>query len=1283
MSIRKTCVIIYYSVIISVSGSVLQAGNISVPGQYSTIQSAISAAVSGDSVIVTDKGTYHEDLAINKRIALMSSPMGATIDGQITTSNSPTDLYIRGFSIAPASADKYGIRVDDSAKLRIYNCTVKASATGIYITGTPLTLTVQDCNFVQCGVDGISISNSVTVATVTRCVFTDNGRCGVYGSSSTTGLSFSVQDSVFDGNPTGFRLDGGASTIQRCRFLNGPVTPSENDTDVNTKYQGYIVLNGESLGTYSNNIFNCLLIGSRNPVKLFGMSAFDMRHCTIVDPCNVMNSAIRCYANSGSSLYCNVRNSIIDGADYGITSNGTGDLRFGGTRYNLWNCSIKNFNGTGVDVAAYSGILNRLPGFINTQAGDYHLNDTSDCIGTGDPLVATSTDFELKSRTMPANTYPDLGCFEEQSTVLKLKSSETVMVLTLEGHDMYDNTEKLVQALASSCQGHINKGGPRVYIIWPKAFYNNTDSAYTWLNYDIGKFNLQTQYVGVPQLLSEASKVVSQYVLFDDAQYVNKVGAAVTTIAGAENLIMVGPNEESLVQKYGFSRKYDRRTTWDSQSYYDIYNGIWQTYRNVVSTKRLSVFDGLDPSGMDWYINEKMLCLNLSSNGNTYPQECNLLSSIYDTYARTAWVVTATVEPPRDGNPSVLTAKYGHAFLYPGQKNVSFHKWMVPLKFPKIPPMPQLPTINPNKTYISFSLSEGDGLWTLFGGYMGKYASSRQLTVPIGWSMTPALIYCAPDIYSYYMENARANDVFVSAWGIGYGGPHLMSDDGLRAYLRESLIYAKKGNFQIANSLEDVDITNPSDIAITPLSKINIIFEEFGSQIWGITDGYGGTPYGSQYEGPEYQSPLNDYIWRYNRLFPYTGAGYDVDEQPLAMKNAIESITAAHKQPNVPLFLPGWPILFPENLAQNLETLKGMLDPTKYEIVRADQLLAMQQKWNNAGHPSVSPSIAQWQSLPHAISCYGISMTAAIPVYPTNPEYYFVCTQGPGHDSGWQDSPVYQDVNLPPQSQSQYKVIFREKSARWNTSGYSDLRSADTGYAGDFDGNNAVNFIDFAAFGKFWLNQTSPYTEGDLDGDGIVGFGDLQMLLSNWLLQSNIPADVQLANFDNYAADGWFFGCGAPSYYDDGGNANMVSQSSNIFCEGTGSVRFAYTTFSTYGTPWNNRIRKNISTPIDMSFANAALSIKAKGSQSVPLHARLSAIYLGDINGNSAYLELSNSTPDSWTTVIARIANFTPWGGALDYSKITTIDIMTSCYPDSAPAYDVYVDDLRLTADNP
>lgn len=165
--------------------------------------------------------------------------------------------------------------------------------------------------------------------------------------------------------------------------------------------------------------------------------------------------------------------------------------------------------------------------------------------------------------------------------------------------------------------------------------------------------------------------------------------------------------------------------------------------------------------------------------------------------------------------------------------------------------------------------------------------------------------------------------------------------------------------------------------------------------------------------------------------------------------------------------------------------------------------------------------------------------------------------------------------------------------------------------------------------------------------------------------------NTQLANFDNYAADGWFYGPW------DGGNAALVSQSTTTFSEGTGSVKFEYTAAPTYSPyPWNNRIRKNFSTPIDMSFTNAALSIKVKGSQNS--HARLAAIYLGDINGNWAYLELGTSTPNDWTEVIAQRSLFTPWGSPLNYSKITTIDLMTSSYADSTPAYDVYLDDLRL-----
>jgi hypothetical protein len=64
-------------------------------------------------------------------------------------------------------------------------------------------------------------------------------------------------------------------------------------------------------------------------------------------------------------------------------------------------------------------------------------------------------------------------------------------------------------------------------------------------------------------------------------------------------------------------------------------------------------------------------------------------------------------------------------------------------------------------------------------------------------------------------------------------------------------------------------------------------------------------------------------------------------------------------------------------------------------------------------------------------------------------EYYFTCTSGGGNDSGWQDSSLYEDTGLLPDTLYTYKVQARDKSASQNETGFSSAASALTSSAGD------------------------------------------------------------------------------------------------------------------------------------------------------------------------------------------------------------------------------------------
>ena len=78
---------------------------------------------------------------------------------------------------------------------------------------------------------------------------------------------------------------------------------------------------------------------------------------------------------------------------------------------------------------------------------------------------------------------------------------------------------------------------------------------------------------------------------------------------------------------------------------------------------------------------------------------------------------------------------------------------------------------------------------------------------------------------------------------------------------------------------------------------------------------------------------------------------------------------------------------------------------------------------------------------PRVIGGNSIVMTAATAYDPSGVDYYFTCTAGSGHDSGWQSSATYTDTGLTPGSFS-YTVKTRDRSPAQNPSTPSAAASA-------------------------------------------------------------------------------------------------------------------------------------------------------------------------------------------------------------------------------------------------
>ncbi|MHC4865966.1 MAG: Calx-beta domain-containing protein [Planctomycetota bacterium] len=91
-----------------------------------------------------------------------------------------------------------------------------------------------------------------------------------------------------------------------------------------------------------------------------------------------------------------------------------------------------------------------------------------------------------------------------------------------------------------------------------------------------------------------------------------------------------------------------------------------------------------------------------------------------------------------------------------------------------------------------------------------------------------------------------------------------------------------------------------------------------------------------------------------------------------------------------------------------------------------------------------TPDPMTWATVPYSTGTTSISMTATTATDESGVEYYFECTAGGGHDSGWQDGTIYDDTALNPSTQYTYRVQARDKSTNQNATAWSTAESATT-----------------------------------------------------------------------------------------------------------------------------------------------------------------------------------------------------------------------------------------------
>ncbi len=314
--------------------------------------------------------------------------------------------------------------------------------------------------------------------------------------------------------------------------------------------------------------------------------------------------------------------------------------------------------------------------------------------------------------------------------------------------------------LFTTLKGQVNKTQPRIY-----SYDNNTingEGKYTWLN------DLKLNYSEVSNNMSMISKYrneISGIVVYDD-QYPDTINLA-TTIAGVSNGIAAAPSQVAALTSapYNLPIIKDLRGQFGSklQVYQYLYDNYWSS-----CTHRVLV--GLNPEVHRGTIRDYAIAMGAAIVwlDPDVPNENTLLRRFLSSMpAGSAYMGWWTEEQAG----VMLASEYGISTIASDwSTNLSVFAGMSrTVNVKQVPAKPQLQ----NKIYLTFIMSDGDNLQYMEHKMKEHWDNPDRGSVPIGWTVSPAVLDAAPSLLNYYYDTATPNDCLISGpSGIGYTYPN-------------------------------------------------------------------------------------------------------------------------------------------------------------------------------------------------------------------------------------------------------------------------------------------------------------------------------------------------------------------------------------------------------------------------------------------------------------------------------------------------------------------------------
>ena len=344
--------------------------------------------------------------------------------------------------------------------------------------------------------------------------------------------------------------------------------------------------------------------------------------------------------------------------------------------------------------------------------------------------------------------------------------------------------------LFSSLKGIVNMTQPRIFAYDGDA---SAEGPYTWLQSLGLKWNELTSNWS---LVSKYSQEIKGLIVYDPTQ-IHTVNLA-TMLAKDKKAIITSP---SLLLKltsapYNFPVLVDLRNQFTSKL--QVYQTLYDTYWPNLDHRLLI---GLNPEVHKASLREYATALGAAVVwfDPKIAAESTLLNKFLTTMPSGANYMGWWSE---EGSGVTRASTYGIATIASDfSTNLTVHSGMP--RTVDVKPMPPKPILQ-NKIYVAFILSDGDNLQYVEHLLRKLWNNPDRGTVPMGWTMSPAMLDAMPGALNYFHKTSSVNDNLISGpSGYGYAYPN-----SFRTFAPLNQFVAKSEDYNIRAGFRVVTIWN-------------------------------------------------------------------------------------------------------------------------------------------------------------------------------------------------------------------------------------------------------------------------------------------------------------------------------------------------------------------------------------------------------------------------------------------------------------------------------------------